>query len=98
MTSHTSDLPLARSGHTCNCGESDAGFPVLDARAIPHPIRHASIFGALDSLQPGAGIVLVAPHDPVPLLDQAQERYGRGLSVLYLQRGPDAWQLQFVRQ
>ena len=72
-------------------------LPELDARAIPHAIRHASIFGALDSLQAGAGMVLVAPHDPLPLLDQARARYGESVSVDYLQRGPDAWRLQFTR-
>lgn len=92
---HT-ELPLATS-HTCTCGEHDAELPELDARVIPHAIRHASIFGALDSLTPGAGMVLVAPHDPLPLLDQARNRYGDSVSIDYLERGPEAWKLQFVR-
>jgi uncharacterized protein (DUF2249 family) len=96
MTAHHSELPLAAT-HTCTCGEHDAALPELDARAIPHAIRHASIFGALDSLQAGAGMVLVAPHDPLPLLDQARARYGESVSIDYLQRGPDAWRLQFTR-
>lgn len=59
------------SGHSCACGEADPpGHPELDARTIPHAIRHATIFGALESIQPGAGLVLVAPHDPLPLLTQ----------------------------
>lgn len=50
---HT-ELPLAKAqAHTCTCGEHDDQLPELDARAIPHAIRHASIFGALDSLAPG---------------------------------------------
>ena len=58
-------------GHTCACGEAETGeLPELDARAVPHAIRHATIFGALDALGPGGGLVLVAPHDPLPLLDQ----------------------------
>jgi len=41
-------------GHTCGCGEVDGpGYPELDARAVPHAIRHtirhATIFGALDA-------------------------------------------------
>lgn len=95
--SHThAELPLA-GAHTCTCGEHAAELPELDARAIPHAIRHASIFGALDSLTPGAGMVLVAPHDPLPLLDQTRSRYGDTMGVDYLQRGPDAWRLQFTR-
>lgn len=82
--------------HQCTCGEHDAELPVLDARALPHAIRHASIFGALDSLAPGAGLVLIAPHDPQPLLAQAKSRYGDSMSVSYLERGPE-WKLQFSR-
>jgi uncharacterized protein (DUF2249 family) len=96
MTAAHSDLPLVEA-HTCTCGEHDAALPELDARAIPHAIRHASIFGALDSLQAGAGMVLVAPHDPLPLLDQARARYGDSVNVDYLERGPEAWRLRFTR-
>jgi uncharacterized protein (DUF2249 family) len=70
---------------------------VLDARAIPPAVRHAAIFGALDSLAGGSALVLVAPHDPLPLLAQAWERYGEGLTVEYLQRGPDAWRIRLQR-
>ena len=62
-------------GHTCTCGEADAqGFPELDARAVPHKIRHATVFGALAVVTPGGGMVLVAPHDPLPLLSQLEQR------------------------
>ena len=85
-------------GHSCSCGEVDGpGYPELDARAVPHAIRHATIFGALDAVQPGGGLVLVAPHDPLPLLDQARARYGDTVSIDYVQRGPEAWKLQFVK-
>lgn len=82
------------------CGCHDAGEhsdPVLDARTIPHAIRHGAIFGALDSLGGGGAMVLIAPHDPLPLLDQARSRYPEGLQVEYLQSGPDAWHLRMVR-
>ncbi len=102
MSEHRTELPLAQTGtsqtaHTCTCGQHDKELPVLDARAIPHAIRHASIFGALDSLKPGAGMVLIAPHDPLPLVSQAQERYGDTVAIQYLERGPEAWHLQFDR-
>lgn len=83
----------------CVCGESDApGYPELDARAIPHEIRHAAIFGALDGIAPGAGLVLVAPHDPLGLLAQLQQRVPDTYDIDYLQRGPEAWRLRFVRR
>lgn len=85
-------------GHSCACGEGDAeGYPVLDARAVPHAIRHATIFGALDAVAPDGGMVLVAPHDPLPLLDQIEARSPGRFEISYLQRGPEDWHLQFVR-
>lgn len=86
-------------GHTCGCGEvDDAGHPELDARLVPHAIRHATIFGALDAVAPGAAMVLVAPHDPLPLLAQIAQRTPEAFEVTYLERGPEAWRLQFVRR
>ena len=90
------DIPLAKAAGACGCAHDDSD-PVLDARTIPHAVRHAAIFGALDSIAPGAAMVLVAPHDPVPLLAQAEERYGDSFIVEYLQRGPQDWQLRFER-
>lgn len=85
-------------GHSCGCGEVDGpGYPELDARAVPHSIRHATIFGALDAVPAGSGLVLLAPHDPVPLLGQVAERFGGAFDVSYLQRGPEDWRLLFER-
>ena len=86
-------------GHACGCGEVDGpGYPELDARVIPHAIRHATIFGALDSVGAGSGLVLVAPHDPLPLLAQLERRAPGSYSVEYLERGPEAWRLRLVRE
>ncbi len=86
-------------GHGCTCGEAEAvGYPELDARAVPHAIRHSTIFGALDAVHPGAGMVLVAPHDPLPLLAQLEQRAPGAFEVTYLERGPEAWRLAFVRR
>ncbi len=91
------DLPLAEKP-TCTCGhDHDEQLPELDARVIPHAIRHAAIFGAFDSLRPGAAMVLVAPHDPLPLLAQLSDAYGDGLRVSYLDRGPEAYRLKLAR-
>jgi uncharacterized protein (DUF2249 family) len=84
--------------HSCGCGEVDGpGFPELDARVIPHSIRHATIFGALDTVRPGGGLVLIASHDPLPLLAQVERRTPGAFAVDYLERGPQDWRLQFVR-
>ena len=82
---------------TCGCrGHDDASLPVLDARVIPHAIRHATIFGALDSVGPGSGLVLLAPHDPVPLLAQVEQRWPGRFTLEYLERGPVDWRLAFL--
>lgn len=86
-------------GHTCGChDEEDGGFPELDARAVPHAIRHATIFGALDGVAEGAGLVLVAPHDPLPLLAQIEQRWPDTFDVSYRERGPEAWRLLLLRK
>lgn len=86
-------------GGNCACGESDGpDLPVLDATQIPHAIRHATIFGALDAVGSGDGMVLRAPHDPLPLLAQLEERSPGAFSVSYLVEGPEVWDLQLVRR
>lgn len=92
------DLGLTEATGGCGCGEHSAGLPELDARVIPHAIRHASIKGALGSLQQGAGLVLVAPHDPVPLLQQVEAEAPGAYTVEYVERGPVDWRLKFVRR
>jgi uncharacterized protein (DUF2249 family)/iron-sulfur cluster repair protein YtfE (RIC family) len=88
----------AGCGGVCGCGEQDPGvLPEFDARAVPHEIRHATVFGALGSLGQGSGLVLVAPHDPLPLLAQMEERWPGAFSVDYLERGPEAWRISLVR-
>ncbi|MEX2548985.1 MAG: DUF2249 domain-containing protein [Nitriliruptoraceae bacterium] len=88
----------ADEGHTCDCHEDEhGGYPELDARAVPHAIRHATVFGALGALSPGAGLILVAPHDPLPLLAQIEERWPNTFAVSYRERGPEAWRLLLLR-
>lgn len=95
------ELPQVAGGHSggCACGHVDDGaLPELDANAIPHAIRHATIFGALDSIQPGYGMILAANHDPVPLLSQLEQRSPGAFEISYLDRGPAQWRLQFLRK
>ncbi|NMM25152.1 MAG: DUF2249 domain-containing protein [Phycicoccus sp.] len=94
-----SEAPKGGCGGACGCGGQapDDVLPELDARAVPPAIRHATIFGALDSVGPGSGMVLVAPHDPLPLLEQVEQRSPGLFSIDYLERGPEAWRVRFVR-
>lgn len=86
------------NGHSCSCGEVDGpGFPELDVRAIPHAIRHATVFGALDAVPSGSGLELIAPHDPLPLLAQIEQRWPGVWSVSYRERGPESWKLTIIK-
>ncbi|HCS60640.1 MAG TPA: hemerythrin [Microbacterium sp.] len=77
----------------CTCGEVDEELPELDVQTIPHAVRHAAIFGAIESLKPGSAIVISATHDPVPLLTQLQARHGDAYNTRYLDQGPDRWRI-----
>ncbi|MFK5633572.1 MULTISPECIES: DUF2249 domain-containing protein [unclassified Ornithinimicrobium] len=99
MTDHRTELPVTQVRESgCACGCVDEGIPALDAREIPHAIRHATIFGALGGLRPGQQMDLVAPHDPLPLLAQLADREGDALTHTYVESGPEAWTLRFTRQ
>ena len=96
----SSEAPAHGGGHgSCSCGEVDEeGYPELDVQTIPHAIRHATLFGAIDALGAGGGLILRATHDPVPLLAQLAQRSPGVHQVDYLERGPEFWRLQVVRQ
>lgn len=60
----------------------------FDARGVAKRFRHAAIFGALSSLQPGETMRFCNDHDPLPLLRQIDEFYGEHVGVQYVARDP----------
>ncbi|MFD7406808.1 DUF2249 domain-containing protein [Streptomyces sp. NPDC059866] len=82
-------------GGLCGCGGAEeTNEPELDVRDVPHALRHATVFGALDAVPAGTAMVLVAHHDPLPLLAQIEQRTPGVFSVEYLERGPETWRLR----
>lgn len=73
----------------------NAEVTTLDVREVPHSVRHATIFGALDAIAAGGALDLVVHHDPIPLLMQLEQRSPGAFSVSYLERGPEVWRLRF---
>lgn len=59
----------------------------FDARGIAKRFRHAAIFGALESLEQGDTMRFINDHDPLPLLNQIQQRYGNQVRIQYVERG-----------
>ena len=76
---------------------ADRVYPV-DARGVAKRFRHAAIFGALDSLMPGERMRFVNDHDPLPLLEQLEARYGDAVTIEYRQREPGAIAIDFIRR
>lgn len=91
-----SELEITEVRSACGCHE-DHGEPELDARAIPHAIRHATIFGALSAIKPGGALILVAPHDPAAARADCRPRGRRDRGQLP-ERGPEAWKLRLARR
>lgn len=92
------ETPITQAPHGgCQCGHAEVDLPELDARQLPHAVRHGAILGAVASLQPGAAMVLVAPHDPLPLLAQMREAYGDAIQVDYVDRAPEAVRVKLTK-
>lgn len=93
-----SSRPHQAGGGACECGHANDGEMVLDARQIPHAIRHATIFGALGAIAPGFSLELIADHRPTPLLAQLDERHFGEFAVSFLEEGPERWRLRLSRR
>ncbi len=91
------ETPSDGCGGHCSCGAAMDETPVLDVRTIPHSIRHAAVLGALDGVGAGTSLVLIAPHDPLPLLREIAERAPGAFDVTYDERGPEAWHVRLTR-
>ncbi len=77
--------------------QPDQIYP-FDARGIAKRFRHAAIFGALDALRPGETMRFANDHDPIPLLQQLQQRYGESVKISYVNREPGLIVIDFARQ
>lgn len=74
--------------HHCALPVTSEGVYPFDARGVAKRFRHAAIFGALDSLQPGETMRFCNDHDPLPLLSQINARFGPNVDIAYVQRNP----------
>jgi uncharacterized protein (DUF2249 family) len=93
----TTATPSGGCGGSCTCGAANEDTPALDVRAIPHSIRHATVLGAVSGIAVGTSLVLIAPHDPLPLLGEIDAREPGAFDVAYDARGPEAWHVRQTR-
>lgn len=77
---------------------NSTGIYEFDARGIAKRFRHAAIFGALDALHPGEVMRFVNDHDPIPLLQQMQARYGENVEIAYRAREPQGVMIDFIKR
>ncbi len=74
------------------------GIYFFDARGIAKRFRHAAIFGSLDSLHPGEVMRFVNDHNPIPLLQQMQARYGDQVLIEYRSQDENGVMIDFIKQ
>jgi uncharacterized protein (DUF2249 family) len=88
-------IPISTPVHNHTRTDGVYGF---DARGIAKRFRHAAIFGAVDALTPGERMRFVNDHDPIPLLQQMQARYGEAVEIQYLEQGVEGVVIDFIRR
>lgn len=68
-----------------------------DARGIAKRFRHVAIFAVLDVLQAEETMRFSNDHDPLPWLQQLDERYAAALTIHYQMRAPSKMMIDFTR-
>jgi uncharacterized protein (DUF2249 family) len=82
--------------HDCSIPVISDGVYPFDARGVARRFRHAAIFGALDSLNPGETMRFCNDHDPLPLLAQIRQYFGERVEIAYVQREPGEIVIDFL--
>lgn len=77
---------------------TNADSVTVDLRPMIPPERHATVFAALEALEPGATFVLINDHAPIPLLSRIERTWPDRFSVVFLRNGPEVWQVAITRK
>lgn len=85
----TMELPITDSSQ-------QNSIPTLNATEIPHAVRHGAIHGALGTLNVGQAMILIAPHNPLPLLKEVEERAEK-FELSYLKEEENDYHIKFTR-
>ncbi len=102
----TASAPESHGG--CGCGDHGQGTAhvvsqdpavredELVIHSLPKVVRHALLFAAMDNLPLGASLIVVAPHQPVPLFNYLQESESH-YRVETIETGPVDWRYRVTR-
>lgn len=100
--------PATESHGGCGCGDHGQGTAhvvsqdpavredELVIHSLPKVVRHALLFAAMDNLPLGASLIVVAPHQPVPLFNYLQESESH-YRVETIETGPVDWRYRVTR-
>ncbi|MCL4543014.1 MAG: DUF2249 domain-containing protein [Chloroflexi bacterium] len=66
----------------------------LDVRALAPRDRHVRIFQQFMSFPRGQALLLINDHDPKPLYYQFLAEHPGEVEWLYVQQGPEVWQVR----
>lgn len=70
---------------------------ILDATTLHPSIKHSTIFGRFDDLNPGESLILHNDHDPRPLRFQLENTRGNIFSWEYLEQGPELFRIKITK-
>ena len=102
------DVSTTPSEGGCGCGDHGQGTAhvvsqdpavredELVIHSLPKVVRHALLFAAMDNLPLGASLIVVAPHQPVPLFNYLQESESH-YRVETIETGPVDWRYRVTR-
>ncbi|MBI3284584.1 MAG: DUF2249 domain-containing protein [Burkholderiales bacterium] len=66
----------------------------IDVRNIVPRERHPLIFSSFEQLAAGEALLLINDHDPKPLFYQFQAELKAPFNWVYLESGPEVWQVR----
>lgn len=67
----------------------------FDVRGVSKRFRHAAIFGALESMEQGEVMRFINDHNPLPLLNQLDQRYDGQVQHTYIQNNDEVVVIDF---
>lgn len=81
----------------CTCGKN-ATSASIDLRAMPAEERAGQLLHALESVEPGVSLDLIAETDPVSVLTEADGRFDGAFLQRYVEQGPDRWVVRLTHR